>query len=154
MTKDEVVAAVEPRRKGAYVNLEYEKVIPTKEYGLVRRITNVVVRTKIGYTAMKCVAKSSGTAKLPGWLEWDPEHNYLLNYIGDNEEKKGSVYLRVSLSQSACHNRKVKYICGGRTLSIKRKKDKEKISKLETINLGHPTSVMNIDIKNILKIGK
>lgn len=153
MNRVQVARALRDIKKGAYFNIEYQKVIKKVAGYDIVRTTKIVARYGISYTHMKCVGKSEGTTKLPEWLEWDDKKSYLLHYIGKDKSKKDNLYLRVSLSKSPKHIPKSEYTVDGKILD-----DSVHPGLLKKLNemdsRSHPDSVMHINIDNITKIGK
>lgn len=150
MYRLEIVEALKNIKPGRYFHIEYQKAIPTKA-GTIIRTTKTVVRYGVQYTNMKSVSKSTGSAELPNWLRWDEYKPYFLKYVGGDASKKGTTYLRVSLTKGR-HKEHISYSVDG--LPIDDSMSPGVVELLNKVNKGHPTSVMNINIDNIIKIGR
>lgn len=151
MTKEDVIAAVEPIHKGSFIHVEYEKIIPTGS-GIVHKITSWCARIKFAYTNMKSVSKSTGTTKLPDWKSWDTEHSYLLNYTGTNSAKKGTTYLRLGATGCANHRKTVKYVFND--IELTEATHSSLLATVKSLDRDNSEPIRDIDIKNVIKIGK
>ena len=141
--KEYVTDKILKNKKGAYQKLIY---MTTLSKGRMR-VTKTTVRLGVKYNKIKAAAASElSLTKLP-WGEWDKDFPlYLINHNGET-------YLRCSLSFSPAHKKEEAYYDKG-DMSVINLEDLSSISKDELIkeNKGHPTSVFNVNIKNIIKL--
>lgn len=144
MTRNELLAVIENKKKGTYSSIKYEseKVVKNK---VIKKVTSAVVRLNISYKNTKTFKESGKTEVQPlAWGAWLID-GLLINHT--NKKGEYNEYLRMYFTNNKKLKFKTKYFLNG-----------VETTKQELIENGllkeeeNKSGLFNINIDNIISI--
>ena len=150
MTRENCIEKITTIKKGTFVTIafkSYPKPLSAHKNDVIEKFTCGVYRIGISYINMK-INEDKVVTNLP-YGQYDPDYqNYIITHTNKSGEYKE--FLRIYTTQNHKHNPKTFYKLNGEIVTKEFLIENGYIS----ASKSNPTSVFNVEIKNLISIGK